>query len=121
MKHAAPLPPATHPSPESEAPPAPPASPAPPAPPASASEGKPEDVSVYTFGFGEDHDAELLKKISDAGNGMYYFIETEDKVGFLIFCSQYFFLHFFRERHQGRHQLWLLYANYYQLNLNSLG
>merc|ERR1712013_818779 len=39
------------------------------------------DATVYTFGFGEDHDANMLKSISDAGNGMYYFIETEDKIG----------------------------------------
>merc|ERR1712013_33668 len=39
------------------------------------------DATVYTFGFGEDHDATMLKSISDAGNGMYYFIETEDKIG----------------------------------------
>lgn len=39
------------------------------------------DATVYTFGFGQDHDAIMLKKISDAGNGMYYFIETEDKIG----------------------------------------
>ena len=38
------------------------------------------DATVYTFGFGQDHDANMLKEISDAGNGMYYFIETEDKV-----------------------------------------
>ena len=37
-------------------------------------------ASVYTFGFGADHDPDMLKAISDAGNGMYYFIENEDKV-----------------------------------------
>ena len=46
----------------------------------SVGAGSPADASVYTFGFGDDHDPLLLKKISDAGNGMYYFIETEDKV-----------------------------------------
>merc|ERR1712096_184545 len=38
-------------------------------------------ATVYTFGFGSDHDANLLTKISDAGNGMYYFVETEEKIG----------------------------------------
>jgi len=52
------------------------AAPVPPPPSAQAA-----DATVYTFGFGDDHDPVLLKKISDAGNGMYYFIETEDKIG----------------------------------------
>jgi len=50
-------------------------------------EGKPKDnvkaksdATVYTFGFGDDHDPEMLKQISDAGNGMYYYIENEDKI-----------------------------------------
>ncbi len=38
------------------------------------------DASVYTFGFGRDHDPEMLKAISDAANGMYYFIENEEQV-----------------------------------------
>ena len=42
-------------------------------------------ASVYTFGFGDDHDPDMLKAISDAGNGMYYFIENEDKVAFIPF------------------------------------
>ena len=42
----------------------------------------PADASVYTFGFGEDHDPVMLKKISDAGNGMYYYIENKDQVDF---------------------------------------
>ncbi|WP_411023107.1 hypothetical protein, partial [Salmonella sp. s51228] len=36
--------------------------------------------TVYTFGFGADHNAELLKEISDAQNGVYYFIDTAEKV-----------------------------------------
>jgi hypothetical protein len=35
---------------------------------------------VYTFGFGKDHDPDMLKAISDAANGMYYFIENEEQV-----------------------------------------
>lgn len=38
------------------------------------------DGTVYTFGFGADHNAELLKEISDAKNGVYYFIDTAEKV-----------------------------------------
>jgi hypothetical protein len=38
------------------------------------------EASVYTFGFGNDHDPDLLKAISDAANGMYYFIENEEQV-----------------------------------------
>ena len=38
------------------------------------------EASVYTFGFGADHNPDLLKAISDAGNGMYYYIENEDKI-----------------------------------------
>ena len=44
----------------------------------------PADASVYTFGFGEDHDPDMLKQISDAGNGMYYYIENEDQVHFYL-------------------------------------
>lgn len=36
--------------------------------------------TVNTFGFGSDHDAKMLKDISDAGEGMYYFIENEDSI-----------------------------------------
>ncbi|XP_065663789.1 uncharacterized protein LOC136085889 isoform X2 [Hydra vulgaris] len=43
-------------------------------------EPKTADASVYTFGFGSDHNAQMLKDISDAGNGMYYYIENADKI-----------------------------------------
>eukprot|EP00042_Codosiga_hollandica_P051115 m.622671 g.622671 ORF g.622671 m.622671 type:complete len:556 (+) comp58220_c0_seq1:2033-3700(+) len=42
-----------------------------------------EDVptaSVYTFGYGADHNADLLKNISEAGQGMYYFVEGVDSI-----------------------------------------
>ena len=52
---------------------------------AASSEQKRAEASVYTFGFGKDHNEDMLMKISDAGHGMYYFIETEDKV-----CLFYF-------------------------------
>lgn len=40
----------------------------------------PFEGSVYTFGFGSDHDAAMLKAISDAGHGVYYFVDSVDKV-----------------------------------------
>jgi len=33
--------------------------------------------SIFCFGFGSDHDAQLLKKIADDGAGSYFFIEKE--------------------------------------------
>jgi len=36
--------------------------------------------SLFTFGFGGDHDSNMLRDISGIGNGMYYYIETEDKI-----------------------------------------
>merc|ERR1712063_239689 len=36
--------------------------------------------TVNTFGFGSDHDAKMLKDLSDAAEGMYYFIENEDSI-----------------------------------------
>eukprot|EP01126_Amoeba_proteus_P037236 TRINITY_DN3832_c0_g2_i6.p1 TRINITY_DN3832_c0_g2~~TRINITY_DN3832_c0_g2_i6.p1 ORF type:complete len:692 (-),score=164.16 TRINITY_DN3832_c0_g2_i6:169-2244(-) len=36
--------------------------------------------TVNTFGFGQDHEASLLQKISEAGNGMYYFIQNKDLI-----------------------------------------
>eukprot|EP00301_Raphidiophrys_heterophryoidea_P019155 c4132_g1_i1.p1 GENE.c4132_g1_i1~~c4132_g1_i1.p1 ORF type:complete len:495 (+),score=128.16 c4132_g1_i1:123-1487(+) len=37
-------------------------------------------TSVYTFGFGSDHDATLLGQIADAGRGNYYFMQTPDSI-----------------------------------------
>eukprot|EP00667_Euglena_gracilis_P006745 EG_transcript_6804 len=36
--------------------------------------------NVFTFGFGADHDAQLLKDVADAGHGMYYFVENEGAI-----------------------------------------
>merc|ERR1712232_273357 len=36
--------------------------------------------TINTFGFGKDHDATMLNEISDAAEGMYYFIENEDSI-----------------------------------------
>eukprot|EP01122_Echinamoeba_exundans_P013147 TRINITY_DN5688_c0_g1_i1.p1 TRINITY_DN5688_c0_g1~~TRINITY_DN5688_c0_g1_i1.p1 ORF type:complete len:630 (+),score=185.58 TRINITY_DN5688_c0_g1_i1:47-1891(+) len=35
---------------------------------------------IHSFGFGSDHDAALLKAISDSGRGMYYFIQNADQI-----------------------------------------
>eukprot|EP00731_Ephydatia_muelleri_P001001 Em0001g1001a len=38
------------------------------------------DGTVYTFGFGSDHNAGLLEAISTQGGGVYYFIDSSDKI-----------------------------------------
>ena len=40
----------------------------------------PKRSTVYTFGYGNDHDAAMLKGIATATEGMYYYIENEDKI-----------------------------------------
>mmetsp|Transcript_11825 Transcript_11825/g.15241 ORF Transcript_11825/g.15241 Transcript_11825/m.15241 type:complete len:549 (+) Transcript_11825:32-1678(+) len=37
-------------------------------------------ISLHTFGYGSDHDSELLRQISTAGNGSYYFVEGVDDI-----------------------------------------
>jgi len=46
----------------------------------SSGNGSAADATVYTFGFGDDHNPDMLKEISDAGSGMYYFIQNEDQI-----------------------------------------
>ncbi len=36
--------------------------------------------TVNTFGFGSDHDPNLLKGIAEAGSGLYYFIQNTDNI-----------------------------------------
>ncbi len=36
--------------------------------------------SVFGFGFGSDHDANMVRAISEAGNGLYYYMENEDMI-----------------------------------------
>jgi len=36
--------------------------------------------SVHTFGFGSDHDANMLKAISDRGSGVYFFLKDKDDI-----------------------------------------
>ena len=38
------------------------------------------DGTIYTFGFGADHDASMLAAISTQGGGVYYYIDTNEKV-----------------------------------------
>jgi Mg-chelatase subunit ChlD len=37
-------------------------------------------VSVFTFGFGSDHDGNMLRAISEAGTGLYYYLEKVDNI-----------------------------------------
>ncbi|EQC42257.1 hypothetical protein SDRG_01091 [Saprolegnia diclina VS20] len=39
-----------------------------------------KNVSLFTFGYGSDHDAELLRELSDLGRGSYYFVQNLDSV-----------------------------------------
>ena len=41
---------------------------------------QPFDGTVYTFGFGSDHDAKMLEAISTTGGGVYYYIDSTEKV-----------------------------------------
>lgn len=38
------------------------------------------DFTLFTFGYGSDHDDKLLKALSETGKGLYYFIENVDQV-----------------------------------------
>jgi len=40
----------------------------------------PLPCSIYTFGFGSDHDSSLLKAISDKGSGVYAFVTDNDTI-----------------------------------------
>jgi len=41
----------------------------------------PEGASIYTFGYGADHDCDMLKALSEVTvGGMYYFIENEETI-----------------------------------------
>ena len=37
--------------------------------------------TIYTFGFGSDHNGKLLTDISNTADGMYYFIDSTKKIG----------------------------------------
>ncbi|OQS05722.1 hypothetical protein THRCLA_02177 [Thraustotheca clavata] len=38
------------------------------------------NISLFTFGYGSDHDNQLLRQLSDLGRGSYYFIQNVDSV-----------------------------------------
>ena len=38
------------------------------------------DVSVFTFGYGSDHNADMLRELSEVGSGVYYFVQNVDGV-----------------------------------------
>ena len=42
--------------------------------------GEKPNFTVFTFGYGADHNAEMLRSISDAGGGQYYYMEDGDAV-----------------------------------------
>jgi len=41
---------------------------------------KGKSCTVFTFGFGFDHDEEMLRSIAEAGRGMYYYVAGADKI-----------------------------------------
>ena len=44
---------------------------------------------MYTFGFGADHDARLLESVSTQGGGVYYYIDSTEKVMNVMICGVY--------------------------------
>jgi len=38
------------------------------------------DLSVHTFGYGSDHQSELLRAISETGSGSYYFVQNNEDI-----------------------------------------
>jgi hypothetical protein len=36
--------------------------------------------TVFTFGFGSDHNADMLRAVSDQGKGLYYFLENKEAI-----------------------------------------
>ena len=37
-------------------------------------------VNVFTFGYGGEHDADLLSGVSEAGSGLFYYIDNADSI-----------------------------------------
>jgi Mg-chelatase subunit ChlD len=42
--------------------------------------GESPNFSIYTFGYGQNHNSDMLTNISEIGNGMYYFVENNDMI-----------------------------------------
>jgi len=38
----------------------------------------PRDATIFTFGFGANHNAQMLQSVADAAEGLFYFIENTD-------------------------------------------
>ena len=53
----------------------------------SLSYTQPFEGTVYTFGFGSDHDARLLESVSTQGGGVYYYIDSTEKVNELYLLT----------------------------------
>jgi hypothetical protein len=37
-------------------------------------------ANVFTFGYGGEHDADLLRAVSEAGHGLFYYIDNADSI-----------------------------------------
>ena len=37
-------------------------------------------MNVFTFGYGGEHDADLLRAVGEAGNGLFYYIDNADSI-----------------------------------------
>jgi len=46
----------------------------------SCSAGIQSPCSIYTFGYGEQHNDTLLKEMAEVGRGMYYFVQAEETI-----------------------------------------
>ena len=38
------------------------------------------NTNLFTFGYGTEHDANMLRTIAEAGNGLFYFIENQESI-----------------------------------------
>ena len=38
------------------------------------------NTNVFTFGYGAEHDANILRTIAEAGNGLFYFIDSQESI-----------------------------------------
>jgi hypothetical protein len=43
--------------------------------------GEAPEFTTYCFGYGKDHNSDMLQMVSETGNGMYYYIESNDIIG----------------------------------------
>ena len=45
-------------------------------------------TNVFTFGFGADHEAALLRAIAEIGGGVYYYVNNDDDIALSGRCSE---------------------------------